>query len=87
VASKKITTQVARYLASAFWLNDHGNSPTIDIHKVYTCYKTASWPTKIADWDNNFRQMVRANTMRRVSQGEYAITPLGENAVREFDAA
>jgi hypothetical protein len=87
VASKKITTQTARYLASAFWLKDHGGVQTIDIHKIYTCYKTAGWPTKIEDWDNNFRLLVRRNLFRRVSQGEYAITPLGEDAVRELDDA
>jgi hypothetical protein len=87
VASKKIKAQATRYLVAAFWLKDHGNNPTINIHKVYTCYKTAGWPTKLTDWDNIFRQLIRNNFIRRVSSGEYSITPLGENEVRELDGA
>jgi hypothetical protein len=70
-----------RYLLSALWLKEHGNSPTITTDKVYTCYKTASWPIGINDWDAIFRDAVKRNLMRRVSTGEYAITPIGEDAL------
>jgi len=79
-ASKK---HMKRYLISALWLREHGNCPTINIHKVYTCYKTANWPVGINDWDATFRQAVKRNLLRRVSTGEYAITPLGEDALKK----
>lgn len=72
-------SQMKRYLAAAYWLKEHGGSPTINTDKVYTCFKTAGWPVGISDWDANFRSAVKLDTMRRVSPGEYAITPLGES--------
>jgi hypothetical protein len=72
-----------RYLVATHWLKDHGGHPTTNIDKVFTCYKTVGWPTNITDWDVNFRNHVaKTNRMRRVNPGEYAITPLGEDAVR-----
>jgi hypothetical protein len=78
-------SQVNRYLVSAMWLKEHGNSPTINIDKVYTCYKTAGWPIGIADWDANFRSSVKRDLMRRVSPGEYAITPIGEAQIQKAE--
>jgi hypothetical protein len=72
-----------RYLIAAMWLKDHGAQATINMDQVFTCYKTAGWPTNITDWDVNFRNHVgKTKRLRRVSPGEYAITPLGEDAVR-----
>jgi hypothetical protein len=81
--AKKPTTHAKRYLVAALWLKEHGNSPTINADKVYTCYKTAGWPLRITDWDVNFRSQVKASKMQRVSPKEYAITPLGEAELQD----
>jgi hypothetical protein len=82
VASSSPKSHLKRYLASAYWLKEHGGSPTINADKVYTCYKTASWPLGISDWDANFRNLVKSDQLRRVSPGEYEITPLGEDKLQ-----
>ena len=85
IQANPLRSHVKRYLSAAMWLKEHGNSPTINADKVYTCYKTASWPLGINDWDANFRGAVKRDLMRRVSPGEYAITPLGEAALQKGD--
>jgi hypothetical protein len=87
VEQKDPKKSTQRHLAAAFWLKEHGGSPTINIDKVFTCYKTVGWPTNQMDWDANFRSQVRTNRLRRVTPGEYAITPIGENDVRTMDGA
>jgi hypothetical protein len=86
-ASKKLGGHASRYLLAAYWLKEFGNSPTITADKVYTCYKAADWPTNIVDWDVNFRAQIKDDLFRRNNPGEYSITPKGENAVKELDAA
>jgi len=81
VTEKAPTKHTTRYLVAALWLKEHGNSPTVNVDKVYTCYKTASWPLNITDWDVNFRGQVKTDRFRRVDGG-YAITPLGEEQVK-----
>ncbi|MGH9505511.1 MAG: hypothetical protein ACRD13_01180 [Terriglobales bacterium] len=81
-APRKHTT---RYLVAAMWLKEHGNSPTVDVDKVYTCYKTAGWPLSITDWDSNFRSQVRRDRFRRAEGGGYSITPLGEADLQKPD--
>jgi hypothetical protein len=81
VAAKAPTKHTTRYLVAALWLKEHGNSPTINTDKIYTCYKTASWPLNITDWDVNFRGQVKTDRFRRV-EGGYAITPLGEEQIK-----
>lgn len=78
-AEKAPAKHAKRYLVAAYWLKEYGNSPTITVDKLYTCYKTAGWPLNITDWDVNFRNQVKTDRFRRVSPGEYAITPLGES--------
>jgi hypothetical protein len=79
VAQKAPTKHTTRYLVAAAWLKEHGNSPTINLDKVFTCYRTAAWPMNITDWDVNFRSQVKTDRFRRVGPGEYQITPIGEN--------
>jgi hypothetical protein len=86
-ASKKLGGHGSRYLLTAYWLKEFGGSPTINADKVYTCYKVADWPTNIKDWDFNFRSQIKDDLFRRNNPGEYSITPQGENAVKELDAA
>jgi len=83
--SKKTKKHTVRYLIAAFWLKQYGNSPTVNIDKIYTCYSTVGWPMKISDWDVNLRQQVKSNRFRRMQTGEYAITPIGENDVRALN--
>ena len=84
-AQKNPKKNTQRHLVAACWLKEHGNSPTINIDKVYTCYRTVSWPTTQPDWDANFRGQVPTSRFRRVNPGEYAITPIGEDDVRTMD--
>jgi hypothetical protein len=83
--AKKPKKGTHRYLVAAFWLKEHGNSPTVSVDKVYTCYRTVDWPTNQSDWDANFRTQVKTDRVRLVSPGEYAITPKGEDDVRTMD--
>ncbi len=75
-----------RYLAAAMWMKEYGRKATINIHGMYSCYKTAPWPLGINDWDQTFRTLVRSDQMRRVEPGEYAITHLGEAALQKTGA-
>jgi hypothetical protein len=38
-------SKALQYLLAAYWLKEHGNSPTVNADKIYTCYKTAEWPS------------------------------------------
>ncbi len=87
VGQKNPKKATQRHLAAAYWLKEHGGSPTINIDKVFTCYRTAGWPTNQADWDATFRSQVKNDRFRRVNPGEYAITPIGEDDVRKMDGA
>jgi hypothetical protein len=80
-AKKPQTKHTKRYLLATTWLRDVKQKPTMNIDQVYTCYRTAGWPTNIRDWDSNFRSLVKQNWLRRESPGEYAINPLGESAL------
>lgn len=82
---KAPTIHTRRYLVAAMWLKEHGNSATVNVNKIYTCYKTAGWPLGISDWDNVFRNLVKTDRFRRVETGDYAITPLGEADVQKGD--
>lgn len=79
---KAPASHLKRYLVATMWLKEHGNSSTINTDKVYTLYKTATWPLGITDWDVNFRSLLKKDHVRRVGPGEYAITPLGESALQ-----
>jgi hypothetical protein len=84
-ATKAPKMHTTRYLVAAMWLKEHGNSPTINTNKVYTCYKTVGWPLNITDWDVNFRSQVKRDRFRRVEGEGYAITPLGEADLQKPD--
>jgi len=83
--SKKPKSNAQRHLVAAFWLKEHGNSPTINLDKVFTCYRTADWPTTQLDWDATFRGQLTNNRFRRVGPLEYAINPIGEDDVRTMN--
>jgi hypothetical protein len=78
VGKKGPTSHSKRYLVAALWLKEYGNSSTITVDKIFTCYKTVGWPLNITDWDVNFRNQVKTDRFRRVGSKEYEITPLGE---------
>lgn len=86
-ASKNPKANNQRHLVAAVWLKEHGNSPTINIDKVYTCYRNVGWPTTMPDWDIGFRSQMKNNRFRRISTGEYAINPPGEDDVRVMNGA
>ncbi len=73
------SSHAKRCLVAALWLKEYGNSSTITVDQLFTCYKTAGWPLNISDWDVQFRNQVKRDRFRRVSSKEYAITPLGES--------
>jgi hypothetical protein len=70
-----------QYLVAAYWLKVHGDSPTVNADKVYTCFKTANWPTPFNDWAQTFHNLVHSEHMRKVGKAEFAINSIGEDAV------
>ena len=82
VTNHPAKTDARRYLVAAYWLKHHAKREAVTADLVFTCYRTAGWPTKLRDWDVNFRAHVKTDKMRRIKAGEYRITPIGEDAVR-----
>jgi len=70
-----------KYLVAAYWLKEHGDSPTVNANKIYTCFKTAGWSTGFNDWNQPFHNLVHSEHLRKEGTGEFAINPLGEDAV------
>lgn len=75
-----------RYLVGAYWMKHHGSQNTVNADQMYTIYRTVGWQPNINDWDSNFRSLVKANKLRRVSPGEYTITPIGEADIEDGEA-
>jgi hypothetical protein len=70
-----------RYLVAALYLRDHRH-PVVNMHKVYTCYRTSGWSMAgLNDWDVNLRNQVRNDRFRRV-EGGYSLTTNGESIVQ-----
>lgn len=78
---KSPTSRNKQYLVAAYWLKEFGNVPTVNADKVYTCFKTAGWPIGFNDWRQPFDNLVHTEHVRKVAPGEFAINPLGEDAV------
>lgn len=78
---KNPTTRSKQYLISAYWLKEHGDSPTVNSDKMYTCFKTAGWSVGFNNWRATFDNLVYSEHMRKVDVGEFAINPLGEDVV------
>ena len=74
-----------QYLVAASWLKEHGNCPTVNADKIYTCYKTAEWPSGFNDWNQTFHNLVFSEQMRKVGKGEFAINPTGEHDVKKLN--
>jgi hypothetical protein len=73
-----------RYLVASLYLRDHGNA-TVNMDKIYTCYRLVGWPMTVNDWDVNLRNQLRNDRFRRTDDG-YAITTAGENVVQQLRA-
>lgn len=81
-AKEKATTSRNRqYLVAALWLKENANSSTVNADKIYTCFKTAGWSIGFNDWRAPFDNLVHTEHMRKVTPGEFAINPLGEDTV------
>jgi hypothetical protein len=80
---KAPTTKNKRYLIAAYWLKEYGSQETVNADKIYTCFKTAAWPTDFNDWRATFDNLVHSEHMRKVGKSEFAINPLGESAVTD----
>lgn len=78
---KSPTTRSKQYLVAAYWLKEHGDSPTVNADKMYTCFKTAGWSIGFNNWRTTFDNLVHGEYMRKVDVGEFAINPLGEEVV------
>jgi hypothetical protein len=78
---KAPTTRPKQYLVATYWLKEHGEDQTVNADKIYTCFKTAGWPIGFNDWRAAFDQLVHSEHLRKVGVGEFAINPLGEDAV------
>ena len=80
-AEKSPSSKTKKYLVATYWLKEYGNSPTVNADKIYTCFKTATWSTGFNDWNQTFHNLVHSEHLRKVGNGEFAINPLGEDAV------
>ncbi len=80
-AEKAPSSKKKKYLVATYWLKEHGDSPTVNANKIYTCFKTAGWSTGFNDWNQTFHNLVHSEHLRKVGSGEFAINPLGEDAV------
>jgi hypothetical protein len=74
-----------RYLVASLYLRDRGHA-TVNMDKIYTCYRAVGWPMDLKDWDVTFRNQLRNDRFRR-ADGGYAITTAGENVVRELQVS
>jgi hypothetical protein len=74
-------TKAKKYLVATFWLKEQGGSPTVNADKIYTCFKTAAWSTGFNDWNQTFHNLVHSEHLRKEGTAEFAINPLGEDAV------
>jgi hypothetical protein len=83
---KAPATKSAKYLVSTYWLKEKGDSPTVNANKIYTCFKTAGWSTGFNDWNQTFHNLVHSEHLRKTGNGEFAINPLGEDAVAKGTA-
>lgn len=81
-AEKNPSSKAKQYLVAAYWLKEFGDNPTVNADKIYTCFKTAGWPTNFNNFDQPFYNLVHSDHMRKEGTGEYAINPLGEDAVK-----
>jgi hypothetical protein len=73
----------AKCLAATYWLKEKGDSPTVNANKIYTAFKTAGWSTGFNDWNQTFHNLVHSEHLRKTGNGEFAINPLGEDAVTQ----
>jgi hypothetical protein len=80
-AEKAPDNKTKKYLVATYWLKEHGDSPTVNANKIYTCFKTAGWSTGFNDWNQPFHNLVHSEHLRKQGTGEFAINPLGEDAV------
>jgi hypothetical protein len=79
---KAPATKSKKYLVATYWLKEHGESPTVNADKIYTCFKTAGWSTGFNDWNQTFHNLVHSEHLRKdEANGCFAINPLGEDAV------
>lgn len=78
---KAPTSRNRQYLVAALWLKENTDSPNVNADKIYTCFKTAGWSVGFNDWRAPFDNLVHTDHMRKVTPGEFAINPLGEDAV------
>jgi len=76
-------TKAKKYLTATYWLKERGDSPTVNADKIYTCFKTAGWSTGFNDWNQTFHNLVHSEHLRKAGNGEFAINPLGEDAVTQ----
>jgi hypothetical protein len=78
---KAPTSRNRQYLVAALWLKENANSATVNADKIYTCFKTAGWSVGFNDWRAPFDNLVHTEQMRKITPGEFAINPLGEDTV------
>jgi hypothetical protein len=75
-------TKTKKYLVATYWLREHGDSPTVNANKIYTCFRAAGWSTGFSDWGQTFHNLVFSDQLRKAgTTGEFALTTLGEDAV------
>jgi hypothetical protein len=78
--TKAPSSKSKKYLVAAYWLKEQGEA-TVNADKIYTCFKTAGWGTGFNDWSQTFHNLVHTEHMRKEGTAEFALNPLGEDAV------
>lgn len=68
-----------------FWLKEVNGTPTANIDRVYTFYKTVGWSVGFNDWNQAFHKLNFDDLIRKGEvKGEYAINPTGEAVVKSL---
>jgi hypothetical protein len=86
VARKHPPSDQKRFLVVCAWFKEARGVDAITIDHVYTCYRSAGWPTNISDFDGHFRQLLKRQLVSRTNPGTYAINHLGIAEVEKLGA-
>ena len=78
-------SRAKQYLTAMFWLKEVNSTPTSNIDKIYTFYKTVGWSVGFNDWNQAFHKLTFDDLIRKADvKGDYAINPTGEAVVKSL---
>lgn len=77
IATKKIESDVQRFLTVAAWFKECRQIDEITADHVYTCYRAAHWPYDIGDFAQPLRNLKFKKLMTSPSRGVFSINHIG----------